>query len=224
MNDFTRKETHLDRDRLAAVLTPVVRAHGGEVVDFEWKQEPGGWVLRVFVEKAGSAEKLTKSVDAAVSLELCAAVARDLSPALDVADLVPHRYNLEVSSPGVERPLKDARDYARFAGEKAKLRMDVPIDGQKVVVGVLEPLAPPQPGCIGLREGSRLRVIPLADVHSARLVFEFGPAPRPKGGRAKAKGAAAVAATAAAKKSKSRGPRKADGESTEDSAGETSNS
>jgi ribosome maturation factor RimP len=187
-----RKETHLDLARLEAVIEPVVRAHGGEVVAVEWKQEPGGWVLRVFVEKAGSAEARAKTADASVSLELCAGVARDLSPALDVADAVPHRYSLEVSSPGVERPLRDARDYARFAGEKAKLRLREPVEGQKVLVGTLE--TPSQPGSVGVRDGSRLFVVPLDQVVSGRLVFEFGPAPKPKGGRAHGKATGDAAA------------------------------
>src|SRR5690348_8360108 len=92
----------IKRDRLAAIVEPIVRAHGAEVVDFEFKSEPGGWVLRVFVEKLGSAEALASTEQAAVDLDLCASVARDLSPALDVADLIPHRYHLEISSPGIE--------------------------------------------------------------------------------------------------------------------------
>jgi ribosome maturation factor RimP len=199
MNQFTRKETHLDQARLEAVIDPVVRAHGGEVVAVEWKQEPGGWVLRVFVEKAGSAEAHAKTADAGVSLELCAGVARDLSPALDVDDLIPHRYSLEVSSPGVERPLRDARDYARFAGEKAKLRLREAVEGQKVVVGVLEALDA-RPGSVGVRDGSRLFVVPLDQVQSGRLVFEFGPAPRPKAARPKAGSAAHQARAKKAKK------------------------
>jgi ribosome maturation factor RimP len=177
MSTSTKAQTQLDRARLDAVVGPVVRAHGGEVVDVEWKQEPGGWVLRVYVEKLGSADSNATTADAAVSLELCAGVARDLSPALDVADFIPHHYNLEVSSPGVERPLRDARDYARFVGQKAKLKVREAVDGQKVVTGVIEQadLA----DHVALREGSRLRVLPLDQVLSARLVFEFGPAPRP---------------------------------------------
>jgi len=154
-----------------------VRAHGGEVVDIEWKQEPGGWILRIFVEKLGSAETNATTESAAVGLELCAGVARDLSPALDVADIIPHRYTLEVSSPGVERPLRDPRDYVRFVGQKAKVKVRESVDGQKVVVGVIEPSS--EVGTVSVREGSRLRVIRLDDVLSARLVFEFGPPPKP---------------------------------------------
>jgi ribosome maturation factor RimP len=173
----------LDRTRLDAVVEPIVRAHGAEVVDVEFK----GGILRVFVEKAGASAARLSTEDAAVDLELCANVARDLSPALDVADLIPHRYSLEVSSPGVERPLRTAHDYARFAGQKAKLKLAVPVDGQRALRGELGPVEEGEGGpFVTLAEGRKAYRIPLADITSAHLVFEFGPAPKPgKGPRPK---------------------------------------
>jgi ribosome maturation factor RimP len=109
--------------------------------------------------------------DAAVDLELCANVSRDLSPALDVADLIPHAYNLEVSSPGVERPLRVERDFARFTGQKAKLKLSESVDGQRVLVGILDGV---QAGSVRVKEGSRVHEAPLSTIESARLVFEFG--------------------------------------------------
>src|SRR5579871_6111758 len=94
----------IDRERLAAVVAPIARAHGAEVVDFEWKTEHGGWVLRVTLERLGAAEAHLSTEKASVDLELCSKVSRDLSPALDVSGLIDHRYSLEVSTPGVERP------------------------------------------------------------------------------------------------------------------------
>ena len=113
----------IDRDALHRVVDPVARAHGAEVVDMELKPDRGRWILRVYVEKAGAAASKLSTRDAAVDLELCANVSRDLSPALDVADLIPQAYNLEVSSPGVERPLRNESDFLRFTGEKAKLKL-----------------------------------------------------------------------------------------------------
>src|SRR5437763_15348932 len=84
----------LDRDRLDAVIAPIARAHGAEIVDVELKSEPQGWVLRIYVEKLGSQERNASTQDAAVDLTLCSNVARELSPALDVVDVVPHRYHL----------------------------------------------------------------------------------------------------------------------------------
>jgi ribosome maturation factor RimP len=172
----------IDRDRLDAVLSPIVEAHGGEVTDVEFKSEAGGWVLRVFVEKLGSKTKHATTQDAAVDLELCSNVAKELSPALDVADLIPHRYHLEVSSPGVERPLHDAQDYERFAGLKAKLKVHNAVRGQKVLVGVI---GAPVEGKVPVQDGGASYEVPLDNIAAARLVFEFGPAPKPGKGPAK---------------------------------------
>jgi ribosome maturation factor RimP len=168
----------IDRPRLDAILGPIVRAHGGEVVDVEFKSEQGGWVLRVYVEKAGAAERNLSTQDAAVDLELCTHVARELSPALDAVDLIPHRYHLEVSSPGVERPLRAERDFVRFAGKKAKVKLHTAVKGQKVVIGVLGPVADGSFSLIDV-DGSHSYAIALDNVAHARLVFEFGPQPKP---------------------------------------------
>jgi len=170
---------NLDRDRLDGVVNPVVHAHGAEVVDLELKSEPGGWVLRVFVEKAGSAETNADTRDAAVDLELCSGIARDLSPALDVADIIPHRYHLEISSPGVERTLRKERDFVRFTGKKAKLKLlaaSPGSHGEKVVVGIL---AGVEEGKVKVTEGHRHHAVSIDQIATARLVFEFGPAPKP---------------------------------------------
>ncbi|MGA3120046.1 MAG: ribosome maturation factor RimP [Polyangiaceae bacterium] len=173
----------VDREALLRVVEPIARAHGAELVEVEFRPERGGWVLRVFVEKRGAAEQNLSTRDAAVTLELCANVSRDLSPALDVADLIPHAYHLEVSSPGVERPLKGERDFVRFAGQKAKLKLRrVPdgVAGPRVIVGTLEGVAGNK---IRIIEGKGVREVPLADVDSARLIFEFGtPAVQPRRG------------------------------------------
>ncbi len=175
----------IDRDRLSAVIEPIARAHGAEVVDVELKSDLGGWVLRVYVEKQGSADSALGTRDAAVDLGLCADVARDLSPALDLDDaLIPHRYNLEVSSPGVERALKTARDFARFAGLKAKVKLTAAVRGQKVLRGVIGASAG---GEITICQDGDTYAFPLDHVESANLVFEFGPAAKPGGKQQKRK-------------------------------------
>jgi ribosome maturation factor RimP len=136
------------------------------------------------VERAGAAERHLSTRDAAVNLELCAGVSRDLSPALDVANLIPHHYHLEVGSPGVERPLRGEQDFARFAGHKAKMKLREPLDGaraaapdgqpgagQRVLIGTLEGVAE---GVVRVQESGRTREVPLPNVEWARLVFEFG--------------------------------------------------
>src|SRR5215472_5231993 len=167
-----------DRGKLDAVVGPIVRAHGAEVVDLELKPERGGWVLRIFVEKLGASDLNMSTQQAAVDLELCASVARELSPALDVADLIPHAYNLEVSSPGVERVLRSERDYVRFQGKKAKLKLKSAVAGQKVLFGVLGPVAG---GKLCVQDGGREFQVPLGEIEGGRLVFEFGPPPSKPG-------------------------------------------
>jgi ribosome maturation factor RimP len=169
----------LDRAALDRVLEPVVHAHGAELVDIEFRPEHGGWVLRVFVEKAGAAEQGLSTRDAAVNLELCANVSRDLSPALDVADLIPHAYQLEVSSPGIERPLRTERDFTRFAGHKVRIkrRLEGPSDAagapgaDRIVVGQLDGM---DSGRVRVSDGKRTHEIPFSSIEAARLVFEFG--------------------------------------------------
>jgi len=157
------------------VAEPIVRAHGGEVVDVEFRREPVGWILRLYVEKNGATEKQMSVRDAAVDLSLCAGVSRDLSPALDIADLVPHAYHLEVSSPGVERRLRSQGDFVRFAGQKAKLRLREPVSASgarhRVVVGTIGAVAN---AAVTVVEGQHSHEIPLSSIESARLVFEFG--------------------------------------------------
>jgi ribosome maturation factor RimP len=168
----------IDRAALDRVLEPVVRAHGAELVDVEFRLERGGWILRVFVEKAGAAEQGLSTREAAVNLELCANVARDLSPALDVVDLIPHAYQLEVSSPGIERVLRTERDFARFAGHKVRIkRRPEPqpeagvAGGERIVVGQLSGI---EDGHVRVVDGKRTHEIPFPSIEAARLVFEFG--------------------------------------------------
>jgi ribosome maturation factor RimP len=174
----------IDRDALLRVVEPVVRAHGAELVDVEFRPGRDSSVLRVFVEKEGAAVHALSTRDAAVSLELCANVSRDLSPALDVVDLVPGAYQLEVSSPGVERSLRHERDFVRFKGHKAKLKRrnaataGAPPGAQadeksesRVVVGVIEGVSE---GKVHVVEGKRTHEVPLSSIESANLVFEFG--------------------------------------------------
>ncbi|RPH40518.1 MAG: ribosome maturation factor RimP, partial [Desulfobulbaceae bacterium] len=85
-----------------------------------------GWVLRLFIDKEGG-----------VSLGDCTEVSREVSRFLDVEDLISHAYHLEVSSPGLERPLRSLADFQKFSGEKARVRLRESQDGQKVFLGTI---------------------------------------------------------------------------------------
>src|SRR5437016_5473947 len=97
----------VDPMALEHVCRPALAALGYDLVALEFGREPQGFVLRVFIERAGGG----------ISVEDCTRASRDLSITLDVADLIHHPYTLEVSSPGLERPLVRPEDFVRFAGQ-----------------------------------------------------------------------------------------------------------
>lgn len=105
----------------AATLLPTL---GLELVDVQFRREGHGWVLRLFIDREGG-----------VSLDHCADVSREIGQFLDVEDLIDHAYHLEVSSPGLERPLKSLKDFQRFQGSKAKVRLHESLGEQKVFIG-----------------------------------------------------------------------------------------
>jgi len=133
---------------------------GMELVHLEMKRESAGHVVRLFIDKPGG-----------VTLDDCARVSRQLSAALDVDDPLPHRYTLEVSSPGLDRPLFNEHDYRRFTGRRVRLSTVVPIDGRRNFVGRLDGFAE---GAVRLvLENDQLVAIPLERVAKARLEMEI---------------------------------------------------
>ena len=132
------------RDAIVAVAEPVVASHDCELVSLEYRREPQGWVLRLYVERLGHDPRLAVG---GVNLATCAKISRDLGTGLDVAELIEHAYHLEVSSPGLDRPLTKLPDYVRFAGIRAKVQLREPIaefPNRKVFRGEIAPL--PQNG------------------------------------------------------------------------------
>ena len=155
----------LDRDRLMSAVEPVLRAHGVEPVELIWRSDPRGWLLYLTVERPGTSEP-----GLGVTLDLCADISRDLSAALDVAEVISLRYRLEVGSPGVDRALYGLADYARFAGRLAKVKLRQPLDGQKLLRGNLRGV---EDGSVVLEcDGKELRLQP-EQIESGRLVFDW---------------------------------------------------
>lgn len=166
-----------------AVVQPILRAHGVELVEVTFKTEQGSWVLRVTVERPDAMEP-----GFGLTLDLLAEISRDLSSALDVAELIAQRYNLEVSSPGLDRPLRTLADYRRFAGKLAKVYLSQPApDGQRVLRGVLVGADDER---VTVEVDGRPVAVPFADVSRGHLVFEMGgrSKSRPKGSKKKGKG------------------------------------
>src|SRR5947208_10810286 len=99
-------------ERVRNLAARVAGSYGLDIFDVQFRREAGGMVLRVRVDRPGP----SATAEDSVSVDDCARVSRDLSAMLDVEDFVPVAYTLEVSSPGLDRPLRHADDYRRFAG------------------------------------------------------------------------------------------------------------
>ncbi|HEY2406717.1 MAG TPA: ribosome maturation factor RimP [Polyangiaceae bacterium] len=167
MNIAHEKLPGLDRERVLAVVEPVLIAHRVECVELVWRTDRGGWLLEVTIERPD-----TRVPGEGVTIDLCSDVSRDLSAALDVADCIPHHYTLEVGSPGVERALYNPRDYERFAGQGARVKLKTPLASQYVLSGTLHGLD--ESGRVLLEtERSELVNIELETIDSARLIFQW---------------------------------------------------
>ena len=121
-------------ERVRELATRIASAYGLEIFDVELKREGGQQVLRVIVDRPGPAATPEESV----SIEDCARVAEELGTLLDVEDVMPGEYTFEVSSPGLDRPLRTAEDYRRFAGRWAKIVMSEPVQRQTAFNGRLK--------------------------------------------------------------------------------------
>ena len=166
---FFTPMTTVDLAKIASVVTPVVAGHGLELVDVEWKHESGSWILRVYIDRPGSQPK--PGQPDGVGLNECADVSRELGPVLDVADLIRAAYNLEVSSPGLDRPLRTEAHFARFVGHKAKIKTRRPIgENRRNFSG---PIVAVDAGVIKIDVGDKVCEVPVAEVEKANLVYEF---------------------------------------------------
>ena len=154
-------------EKVRTLAARVAGTYGLEIFDVQFRREASGMVLRVQIDRPGPAAKAEESV----SVEDCARVSRDLSGVLDVEDVVPTKYTLEVSSPGLDRPLRRADDYRRFAGRRAKLVMREPVDGQRFFKGTLGGLDGDE--VLIDDSGGRRHRVPLGVITRANLEVEF---------------------------------------------------
>ena len=154
-------------ERLLEIIEPVCAGSGYELVDVHYTQSPVGWVVRVFIDHVPG----TATPGAAISFDDCERISRELSAVLDVEDPIPHAYSLEVSSPGLARPLRTAEHFERYAGEVVKLSLSRPLEGRRNFKGTLRGVA--DPGLIQVDVDGKLFQIPLADVASANVVPDW---------------------------------------------------
>ena len=141
------------------VAESLVTSAGMELVDLEYRREGSRWVVRLFIDKDGG-----------VTVDDCAYISRQLGDLLDVKDIIPQAYVLEVSSPGLDRRIRKKEDFSRFAGRKIQLRLVSPIEGRKKIVGQLVGIED-EAVIVAAAEGRCS--IALEDIKKANLVHEF---------------------------------------------------
>ena len=154
--------------KVEVLVLPLFEEMDLELVDIEYRREPQGWVLRFFLDKKGG-----------ITLDDCAMASRQISSLLDVEDIIPTAYNLEVSSPGLERPLKKRHDFIRFSGHLIKVKTLDPVATEhsdkprKTFTGTLVRLDQDDI-LITLHKHQAAEVrIPLSNIDTAHLVPEF---------------------------------------------------
>lgn len=164
----------VDVKTLEALVSPVVQGLGYDFVDLEWRHEAGTWVLRIFIDHQdpGDLAKLDEIV--AISHVDCSRVSQALSTALDEVDVIHVHYTMEVSSPGLDRPLRREADFRRFVGRKASIKTKHPLmEGAVPRRNFGGTLMGVDSGKVRIDVDGRLFEIPVADVEKANLEYEM---------------------------------------------------
>lgn len=146
--------------RLRALAAETLTTLNLELVHLTYRREGKNWVLRLMIDKEGG-----------VSMDDCSTASHHMGAVLEVQDIIPHTYTLEVTSPGLDRPLFTEKDYQRFSGRQVQIRTHRPVDGRRQFRGSLE-------GCsddvvtLALAEGGNVS-LPLADIADGRLELDL---------------------------------------------------
>jgi ribosome maturation factor RimP len=114
-------------DIVHELAKPIIDRNNFELVEIEFKKEGPDWYLRVYIDKEGG-----------ITIDDCKSVSEELSDLLDEADPIDQSYIFEVSSPGIDRPLKTDRDYEKNNGKLIEIKLFSPLDGKKVIEGILK--------------------------------------------------------------------------------------
>ena len=146
-------------EEIRQVVEPILQSQGYELVDLEYRREPQGWVLRIYLAREGG-----------VTLDNCADVSGEIGAVLEAKDVVPNSYVLEVSSPGLTRPLKKPEDFNKFSNRLVKIKLYEPLEGQKNFKGTLLGLEGEK---VRLEIEGRVYELPLQGIAKANLEIEF---------------------------------------------------
>jgi ribosome maturation factor RimP len=164
-------------EQLRELIAPVCVDAGYELVDIEYKSGGGrGALLRVYIDYAA---ELNKSI----SFEDCEKLSRELSAILDVEDPIVNKYSLEVSSPGIDRPLRTPEHFRRFVGQEAKVSLREGLDGRRNFTGLLVEVSETGSSVTINVDGNQFE-LPIADVSSAKLVPDWNALMKGQGKRA----------------------------------------
>lgn len=147
-------------DELIQLINPIVADLGLECLGIEYAPSRGNSLLRVYIDVA----------DRPVTIEDCEAVSRELSAQLDVNDPIAGRYTLEVSSPGIDRPLFTPAQFARFIGETAKIALNLPMDGRRRLQG---PIRAVEDDRITIEQDGTPVVVTHDNIQKAKLVPDY---------------------------------------------------
>ncbi len=140
-------------------IDPILKGEDLELVDVEYKKAGKSWVLRVFIDKPGG-----------ITLADCQKVSHQIEDKIEVEDLVSSAYVLEVSSPGLDRPLKKSRDFLRYKGKDVKIRTFVPVNGKKDFSGTIIDF---KEEYVHLEMAGKNFAIPLDKISKATLILEI---------------------------------------------------
>jgi ribosome maturation factor RimP len=155
---MTKRETY--ESRTESFLLPIMEKYNFELVDVEYVKEAGSWYLRAYVDKEGG-----------ITVDDCEVVSRLLSDWLDQEDFIEDSYIMEVSSPGLGRPLKKDKDFARSLGEEVEIRLYKARDKQKDFTGLLKAYDA-ETVTIETEEGTE-ETFARAEIALIRLAFDF---------------------------------------------------
>lgn len=147
------------RERLLTMLEPAIQGMGFELVELEFRDNPADGLLRIYIDRADG-----------ITVDDCEFVSHQISGVLDVEDPIPFAYALEVSSPGLDRPLRTVEHFRRFAGETVKIHLDAPMDGRRRYKGTLIGI---EDNVVTVNVDGEEFALPLERIAKARVVPTF---------------------------------------------------
>jgi len=145
--------------QITGLVEPILETMGFELVDVEYLCERGRWVLRLYIDK-----------EKGVTLDDCAGVSRELGDVMDARDPITHSYVLEVSSPGLDRPLRKEQHFLRVVGKKIKVRTCAPVEGRRNFTGTLIDF---RDDTLFMDSNGKRVALHRAEIEKANLVYEY---------------------------------------------------